>query len=53
MRNSNPDIVEVIMDGVRVMFRCKDCGQVWLPSIKPESHGRLYRGSWQCPNGCK
>lgn len=52
MKNSNPEIVE-IMDDYPPKFRCKKCGVVWLPNIRPDSNGRFYRGSWQCPYGCK
>lgn len=52
MRNSNPKIVE-ILDDRNLKFKCKVCGQVWWPNIKPDSGGRLYRGAWQCPNGCE
>ncbi len=56
MRNMNPKIVEILHDGSAgpgAKFRCKVCGQVWWPNIRPDSGGRFYRGSWQCPNGCK
>ncbi|MBA7490762.1 hypothetical protein ES702_01305 [subsurface metagenome] len=52
MRNQNPKIVE-ILDEHNLRFRCKKCGQVWSPIIKPDSGGKFYRGGWQCPNGCK
>jgi hypothetical protein len=34
------------------MMQCKVCGWTWLANIRPDSNGRLYRGSWQCPYGC-
>ncbi|MHC2995701.1 MAG: hypothetical protein IBV53_09400 [Candidatus Atribacteria bacterium] len=50
MRNLNPKIV-LILDEERVVFMCKICGKVWSPKVLKD--GRLSRGSWQCPNGCK
>ncbi|MBA7514248.1 hypothetical protein ES705_06273 [subsurface metagenome] len=51
MKNMNPKIVE-ILDERNLKFRCKKCKEIWYPSIKPGSDGRLYRRSWQCPRGC-
>jgi hypothetical protein len=52
LRNSNPKIVEIItQDGLYVWFRCKKCGKDWSPVLK--GSGKLPRGSWQCPLGCK
>jgi len=34
MRNSNPKIVEII-DERRPVFKCKNCGQTWRPSVNP------------------
>lgn len=34
-------------------MECKVCGAVHFASIKPNSNGKFYRGSWQCQNGCK
>ena len=50
MRNLNPKIV-LVLDEEKVVFMCKICGKVWSPKILKD--GRLSRGSWQCPNGCK
>ena len=50
MRNRNPEIVE-ILDEHTLRFKCKKCGQQWSPNLLPG--GRLVRGGWQCPNGCK
>jgi len=50
MRNLNPKIV-VILNHERATFMCKICGKIWSPKILKD--GRLGRGSWQCPNGCK
>lgn len=32
---------------------CKACGSEHYASIKPQSNGNYYRGSWQCQYGCK
>lgn len=32
-------------------LRCKQCGQVWVPSYLIPSN-RLRKGWWRCPNGC-
>ena len=55
MKNQNPKIVEILSKNgeAQVSFSCKKCGQTWSPSIKPDSGGKFFRGSWQCPNGCK
>ena len=50
MRNRNPGIV-IITDDKDLKFECKICGQIWSPGIL--TGGRLARGSWQCPQGCK
>jgi hypothetical protein len=42
-----------LLDGRTGLMECKICGQRWLANIRPNSGGRYYRGSWQCPNGCK
>ena len=34
-------------------MKCKVCGAEHFANIRPNSNGRFYRGSWQCPNGCK
>ena len=34
-------------------MRCKVCGSEHNASIKPNSGGIYYRGSWQCVNKCK
>jgi len=53
MKNRNPKIVEIVWNESKTEFKlkCRKCGQVWLPSLKPD--GRFARGNWQCPNGCK
>jgi len=50
MRNRNPAIVQIVSEEPP-SFRCKKCGERWTPSV--DADGRLPRGSWQCPNGCK
>jgi hypothetical protein len=50
MRNPNPLIVAVLKEKPP-RFQCKRCGQQWSPSLGGD--GRLARGSWQCPTGCK
>lgn len=52
MRNRSPKMVEIVRD-YPAIFRCKVCGGTWGPSIRPDSDGNFYRGSWQCPYGCK
>ena len=34
-------------------MECKVCGARHYARVKPDSGGNFYRGSWQCPNGCK
>ena len=34
-------------------MECKVCGARHFACIRPDSGGKFYRGSWQCPNGCK
>jgi len=46
LKNRNPKMVE-ILDERDLVFKCKICGQVWLPGSK------LNLKSWQCPKGCK
>ncbi|MBA7585534.1 hypothetical protein ES708_27518 [subsurface metagenome] len=50
MRNENPKMVEILNEET-LELRCKKCGRKWFPGIL--SGGRLVRGSWQCPEGCK
>ena len=40
-----------LLDPRTGLMECKVCGKRWLANIK--SGGKYYRGSWQCPNGCK
>lgn len=35
------------------LLECRVCGNVQGASIRPQSNGKFYRGSWQCRNGCK
>lgn len=35
------------------LLECRVCGNVQAASIRPQSNGKFYRGSWQCRNGCK
>lgn len=54
MKNINKKIISDISSNTsHLMLKCKLCGQIWAPSIKPDSGGRMYRGSWQCPRKCK
>ena len=61
MYNLNPKMIEIIWfkDSNSYKFKCKVCGQEWLPSIKPKKKseifgtGDFYRSAWKCPNGCK
>lgn len=38
------------IDENRLIYRCKECGQIWSPNI--QTGGRIPRGWWRCPNGC-
>jgi hypothetical protein len=52
LRNRNPKIVEIVdSDPEHLMFSCKKCGQRWQPMYA--ARGKFYRGTWQCPKGCK
>ena len=44
--------VEIANEYPHYSLRCKVCSEVWWPSIRPQSGGKLYRGSWKCPRGC-
>lgn len=33
-------------------MECRVCGSIHFASIKPQSGGKFYRGSWQCRYGC-
>lgn len=35
------------------LMECKVCGARHQAQVKPDSGGKFYRGSWQCPNGCR
>ncbi len=50
MKNMNPKMVEILNEET-LELRCKKCSRKWFPSIL--SGGRLARGSWQCPEGCR
>ena len=50
MKNMNPKMVEILNEET-LELRCKKCGRKWFPGIL--SGGRLARGSWQCPEGCR
>lgn len=42
-----------LINGYTGEMECKVCGAKHWASIKPNSGGKYYRGSWQCRNGCK
>lgn len=42
-----------LVDAHDSVLECKKCGQRTHAAIKPDSGGKFYRGSWQCPRGCK
>ena len=50
MKNMNPKMVEILNEET-LELRCKKCGRKWFPGIL--SGGRLARGGWQCPEGCR
>jgi hypothetical protein len=39
-----------LIDPSSGMMECRECGSVHWASVKPNSNGRFYRGSWQCSN---
>jgi len=41
-----------LLDPSKGLMQCKTCGKEWLANVKPNSGGKFYRGSWQCPNSC-
>lgn len=56
LRNRNPKIVKILGYIGNLQFRCKKCNTLWTPEWIENNRpgkGRLRRGSWQCPNGCK
>ena len=42
-----------LLDARTGLMECTQCRQRWHANIKPDSGSKYYRGSWQCPNGCK
>jgi len=42
-----------LVDPSICLLECKVCGIQVHGMIRPDSNGRLVRGNWQCPNGCK
>ena len=40
-----------LLDASTGLMECKVCGYQHWANYK--EGGRFYRGSWQCPNGCK
>jgi len=42
-----------LVDGHTGRMICRVCGSEHYASIKSQSDGRYYRGSWQCQYGCK
>jgi hypothetical protein len=42
-----------LLNKERGLMECKVCGARHFSSIKPDSGGKYYRGSWQCVNGCR
>ena len=42
-----------LVDPISGKMECKICGAEHCASIRPDSGGAYYRGSWQCQNGCK
>ena len=49
---STPKIMKLV-DPYTGRMICRVCGSEHYASIKPQSGGRFYRGTWQCVNGCK
>jgi hypothetical protein len=42
-----------LLDPHTGLMECQVCGLRHFASIKPDSGGQYYRGSWQCHHGCK
>ena len=42
-----------LIDPMTGKMVCKVCGMQHFANRKPDSYGQFYRGSWQCPSGCK
>lgn len=41
-----------LIDARTGLFECPTCGHKWQAQVKPDSGGKFYRGSRQCPH-CK
>jgi hypothetical protein len=39
-----------LIDPYSSLMECRACGTRHCASIKPDSNGRFYRGSWMCSN---
>jgi hypothetical protein len=42
-----------LLDPETGLMECRICERRHFALIRPASHGKFYRGSWQCQNGCK
>ena len=42
-----------LIDASTGLMECKVCGSQHVASIRPNSNGNYYRGSWQCINKCQ
>lgn len=38
-----------LLDAVSGLHECPECHQRWFANIKPDSHGKYWRGAQQCP----
>lgn len=34
-------------------MQCRVCGHTHHGKLEPGTGGKFYRGTWQCPHGCK
>jgi hypothetical protein len=50
--NTTKKVMKLVNSNTGEM-ECKVCGTRHIARVKPDSGGHFYRGSWQCPNGCK
>ena len=50
-KKATPKVMKLIDERTGLM-ECQVCDSRHLASIKPQSGGHYYRGSWQCNQGC-
>jgi hypothetical protein len=42
-----------LLDPYSGLMECTRCGERHRASVRPQSGGQYYRGSWQCRHGCQ